>query len=102
PVPVVREEHVRALEAWIDEMQAALEPLANFVLPAGAPAAAGLHVARAVCRRAERRVVGLAREERIGPWVIPYLNRLSDALFVAARWENRRQGVPDVLWDSRA
>ncbi|MDI9631753.1 MAG: cob(I)yrinic acid a,c-diamide adenosyltransferase [Acidobacteriota bacterium] len=102
PVPVVREEHVRALEAWIDEMQAALEPLANFVLPAGAPAAAGLHVARAVCRRGERRVVGLARAERIGPWVIPYLNRLSDALFVAARWENRRQGVPDVLWDSRA
>lgn len=101
PVPTVREEHVRALESWIDLMQEELAPLANFVLPAGAPAAAALHLARAVCRRAERRAVALAREEPVGRWVIPYLNRLSDALFVAARWENRRRGVPDVLWDSR-
>lgn len=102
PVPTVRDEHVRSLEAWIDEMQRELEPLANFVLPAGTPAAAGLHLARAVCRRAERRTVALVRQERVGQWVIPYLNRLSDALFVAARWENLRAGLSDVLWDSRA
>jgi cob(I)alamin adenosyltransferase len=59
-------------------------------------------VARAVCRRAERTVVSLARAEAVGDQVVVYLNRLSDALFVMARWENRRKGVPDVLWDSRA
>ncbi|MCL4837088.1 MAG: cob(I)yrinic acid a,c-diamide adenosyltransferase [Thermoanaerobaculia bacterium] len=102
PVPTVREEHVRSLEAWIDAMQGDLEPLANFVLPAGTPAAAGLHLARAICRRAERRTVALVRKEAVGRWVVPYLNRLSDALFVAARWENLRAGRADVLWDSRA
>jgi len=102
PVPVVEERHVVALEGLMDELSEALPPLENFILPGGSPGAAALHVARTVCRRAERLAVALAREEPIGPWVVRYLNRLSDALFVMARYENRRRGVPDVLWDSRA
>jgi cob(I)alamin adenosyltransferase len=59
-------------------------------------------VSRTVCRRAERLAVALSRQEAVGPWVVRYLNRLSDALFVLARFENHARGVPDVLWDSRA
>ena len=102
PVPIVEATHVDALERTMDELTAGLGPLRNFVLPGGAPAAALLHVARTVCRRAEREAVALARQEPVGPFVIPYLNRLSDALFVLARWENRERGVPEPLWDSRA
>jgi cob(I)alamin adenosyltransferase len=101
-VPRVEERHVRALEALIDELGAALGPLDNFILPAGSPGAAQLHVARTVCRRAERLVVTLAREEAVGEWALRYLNRLSDALFVMARWENSVRGEGDILWDSRA
>jgi cob(I)alamin adenosyltransferase len=101
PVPRIEERHVHALEAAIDRMTAELGPLANFILPGGSTAAAQLHVARTVCRRAEREVVRLAAEERIGEWTVPYLNRLSDALFVMARLENHRRGVSDPLWDSR-
>jgi cob(I)alamin adenosyltransferase len=64
--------------------------------------AAYLHLARTICRRAERACLALARVEPIGAFVMPYLNRLSDALFVMARFENRAQGVPEPLWDSRA
>jgi cob(I)alamin adenosyltransferase len=102
PVPRIEERHVEALEALMDELSRELAPLANFVLPGGAPGAAHLHVARTVCRRAERRLVALARQEAVGPHTLPYLNRLSDALFVMARYENHRRGIPDVLWDSRA
>ena len=102
PVPRIEERHVAALEADVEAMQATLPPLANFVLPGGAPAAAHLHVARTVCRRAERLVVRLAREEAVGPWTVPYLNRLSDLLFVAARAENRAKGREGATWDSRA
>ena len=102
PVPILEERHVLAIEAWIDRMLSELPPLENFLLPGGVPGAAALHLARAVCRRAERRAVALSRVEPVGPWVIRYLNRLSDALFVAARLENRRRGVPEPLWDSRA
>lgn len=101
PVPLIGQRHVDALERWMDAMSAELTPLANFVLPGGTPGAAHLHVARTVCRRAERLTVRLARKEAIGDRVVPYLNRLSDALFVAARLENHRRGAPDVLWDSR-
>jgi len=76
--------------------------LQNFILPGGALTAGHLHVARAVCRRAERDVVTLAREEAIGPQVVQYLNRLSDALFVMARYENHERGIPEPLWDSHA
>ena len=102
PVPRIEARHVDALEALMDELSAELEPLANFILPGGSPGAAQLHVARTVCRRAERELVALAREEAVGTFTIRYLNRLSDALFVLARYENLRRGVGDVLWDSRA
>jgi cob(I)alamin adenosyltransferase len=102
PVPVVGERHVAALEELMDELTAELGPLANFILPGGSPGAAQLHVARTVCRRAERELAALAREEAIGPHTLPYVNRLSDALFVMARYQNLKRGFPDVLWDSRA
>ena len=101
PVPRIEQKHVRALEAAIDRMTEPLGPLTNFILPGGAPGAAHLHVARTVCRRAERLAVALARDEAIGSHVVAYLNRLSDALFVMARWENRHRGVADVTWNSR-
>ncbi len=101
PVPIVEAKHVVALEAAMDRMTETLGPLTNFILPGGSAAAADLHVARTVCRRAERLAVALAREEAVGPFVIAYLNRLSDALFVMARWENRHRGIGDVTWNSR-
>ncbi len=94
----VSDEQVRALEAAIDAQQASLPPLRAFVLPGGAPTAALLHQARAVCRRAERSVVTLARQAGIDPLIVVYLNRLSDLLFVLARAENRRAGVAEDLW----
>ena len=99
--PRIEARHVEALERTIDQLNADLPPLANFVLPGGSLGAAHLHVARTVCRRAERLLVTLKREEAVGEHTLPYLNRLSDALFVMARWENRQRGVEDVLWDSR-
>jgi cob(I)alamin adenosyltransferase len=101
-VPRIEERHVQALERDIDRLQEDLAPLENFILPGGAPGAANLHVARTVCRRAERELVSLRRAEAVGEHALAYLNRLSDLLFVAARWENRKKGVTDVLWDSRA
>ena len=101
PVPRIEARHVEKLERLMDRLSEDLSPLENFVLPGGSAGAAHLHVARAVCRRAERRVVTLARAEPVGDQVSIYLNRLSDALFVMARWENRRKGIADVLWDSR-
>lgn len=102
PAPRIEERHVLALEKLMDRLSEELSPLENFVLPGGCPGAAHLHVARTVCRRAERLVIALSRREKIGPFTIRYLNRLSDALFVLARAENHRRGVADVLWNSRA
>lgn len=90
-------DHVRPLEEAIERANAALAPLRTFVLPGGSAAAAWLHVARTVCRRAERRLVTLARREALNPQVIVYLNRLSDLLFVLARRANH-DGREDVLW----
>lgn len=101
-VPRIEERHVRGLEETIDALQEELEPLANFVLPGGSPAAAALHLARTICRRAERRLVTLAATEAVGAPALTYVNRLSDALFVMARYENKMRGEADVLWDSRA
>jgi len=101
PVPTIEAKHVLALEASMDRMTERLGPLTNFILPGGSLGAANLHAARTVCRRAERLAVALARDEAVGPSVIAYLNRLSDALFVMARWENRHRGVDDVTWNSR-
>ncbi|HJL17560.1 MAG TPA: cob(I)yrinic acid a,c-diamide adenosyltransferase [Sandaracinaceae bacterium LLY-WYZ-13_1] len=100
-VPKVGEAQVGVLEEAIDGAEAELEPLKSFVLPGGGPAAAQLHHARTVCRRAERRVVGLGRTDEVRPEVIRYLNRLSDLLFVLARLANHRAGVPDVPWVGR-
>ena len=77
-------------------------PLTNFLLPGGSPGAAQLHVARTICRRAEREAIRLGREEPIGELVLPYLNRLSDALFVMARYENHERGVAEPLWQPGA
>ena len=88
------------IEAYgtIDELNAVVGPLTNFLLPGGSVGAAQLHVARTVCRRAERETLTLKRVEPIGPWVLPYLNRLSDALFVMARFENHERSVAEPLW----
>lgn len=98
PIPQIEERHVTALEALIDDLTAVVGPLENFILPGGTAAAAHLHVARTVCRRAEREATTLAREEGVNPIALRYLNRLSDALFVMARYENYAKGVPEPLW----
>lgn len=90
------------LEHWIDRMESELEPLRNFIVPGGSRAAALAHHARAVCRRAERSLVALRDAGEAVGSVLPFLNRLSDALFVLARWLNRRAAVPDVPWRMRA
>lgn len=97
-VPRVSDEHITELERAIDGLEAELTPLQNFIIPGGHSAGAALHVARTVCRRAERAVVTLAKEENVDTLVIKYLNRLSDLLFVAARWVNSRMNVPEVAW----
>ena len=89
---------VGALEDLIDKHEATLEPLKNFILPGGTPKAAAFHLARTTCRRAERSVVALSREQPINPVIIHYLNRLSDLLFVLARAVNQQSGQPDVAW----
>ena len=89
---------VAGLERSIDRLDAELPPLRAFVLPAGSALAAQLHLARTVCRRAERRLVELHQREPVAPAVMRYLNRLADLLFVMARWCNRRAGVPEHEW----
>lgn len=95
-VPAFR---IQEMEDWIDQASASLPPLRHFVLPGGAVGAAALHVARAVCRRAERGVTMLAEIEPVPDEVVVYLNRLSDLLFALARLENANAGVEDVKWD---
>jgi cob(I)alamin adenosyltransferase len=102
PVPGISESHVLALESLMDRLSAELPPLTNFVLPGGSAGAAQIHVARTICRRAERLVIALSRNERVGRFIVQYLNRLSDALFVMARYDNRKRRVAEPLWDSRA
>lgn len=97
-LPQIEDRHIERLEALIDEMTAVVGPLENFILPGGSLGAAHLQVARTVCRRAEREVATLAHGESIGSHVLAYLNRLSDALFVMARYENHQRGVPEPLW----
>lgn len=101
PVPTIEAHHVEALESLMDDLSGSLPPLENFILPGGSVGSAHLHVARSTCRRAERDVVSLAAVETVGAHAVRYLNRLSDALFVMARYENAAKGVEDVLWDSR-
>lgn len=89
------------LEATIDEMTAELAPLRNFILPGGTTAAAAIQTARAVSRRAERRIVALDATEDIGAYVLPYANRLSDWLFTLARYENMQAGEKESKWTLR-
>jgi cob(I)alamin adenosyltransferase len=101
PGPQIEPRHVAALDQLIDRLNAQLTPLKSFVLPGGTPAAAQLQVARAICRRAEREVVALAEQEPVGPHAVEYVNRLSDVLFLMARYQNKLAGVDEATWDSR-
>ena len=94
-------EQVRRLEGWIDEACEAAGPLTHFILPGGTELAARLHVARTCCRRVERTVVALHRQESVREELIVYLNRLGDLLFAWARQANREAGVADVEWTGR-
>lgn len=96
PLRIVSEQ-VERLEREIDALNEHMAPLTSFVLPGGTPAAASLHLARAICRRAERLIAQLATTEKVSPAALQYANRLSDLLFVAARWANAK-GTDDVLW----
>jgi cob(I)alamin adenosyltransferase len=100
-VTAIRDADAGELEASIDQYEESLEPLCQFILPGGAPAAAQLHAARCVCRRCERRLVELAANEAVRSESLRYINRLSDWLFVAARVVNRVNRVPDVAWQQR-
>jgi cob(I)alamin adenosyltransferase len=100
-LPGVRGEWVEALERRMDRWDEELAALTAFVLPGGTAAAAALHVARATCRRAERRSVALSHLAPFDPAVVVYLNRLSDSLFEAARADNLRAGVAETLWSPR-
>jgi len=95
---VIPETRVGELEVEIDGFNSMLAPLKDFILPGGSRAAALCHMARTVCRRAERRLVTLHQKQPLAPTALHYLNRLSDLLFVLARHLNREAGVPDVLW----
>jgi cob(I)alamin adenosyltransferase len=97
-IPTLDPARIADLEHWIDEAEAELEPLQNFVLPGGSEAAARLHLARTACRRAERRTITLAHEARIDESAVVYLNRLSDYLFTLARLANRRVDIQDTPW----
>lgn len=97
---LIRDGHVKALEQACDRLNEALGPLDNFILPGGTAGAGWLHLGRCVCRRAERCTVRLHRQRPVPPAVMQYLNRLSDLLFIMARFENRSRGVGDVLWDT--
>ena len=90
--------HIQNVEHEIDALDKTLTPLRHFILPGGGELAARLHMARAICRRAERVCIALRREEDIDPNVVMYLNRLGDLLFVAARAANRQEGVVDIQW----
>jgi cob(I)alamin adenosyltransferase len=101
-VPRIQEHHTEAVEAHIDAFDDELPALKNFILPGGMPAAATLHTARTVCRRAERLIVHASASTPINEQAMVYLNRLSDLFFVLARWANRQSGVREDVWTSDA
>jgi cob(I)alamin adenosyltransferase len=98
-MPTVTADHVVRLERLIDACQEDLEPLKEFILPGGGKVSGFLHQARTICRRAERLCVSLSREEDVPAELVRFLNRLSDALFVLARWTAKTQGEPEYLWE---
>ncbi len=97
----VSQKSVGLLENWIDKLEDELPDIKTFILPGGTTGAAYLHFARTVCRRAERKTVELAGKEPINEFVVKYLNRLSDLLFVLARYENFKKNIPDVSWNNK-
>mgnify|MGYP003332561092 CR=1 FL=1 len=101
-IPQIEKRHVDRLETIMDQCQAELAPLKEFILPGGSSGAAQLHIARTVCRRAERITLSLSKISAVSSNVIPYLNRLSDALFVLARYENLKGEVSDIFWNPSA
>lgn len=98
-MPQVADADVRRLEKLIDRCQKDLEPLKEFILPGGGKVSGFLHQARTVCRRAERVCVALSKTEPVDPTIVKFVNRLSDALFVLARWVAHTQGEPEFLWE---
>src|SRR5450432_4141709 len=98
-LPSLDDQHVTRLEMQIDAAETELPPLKNFILPGGTESAARLHLARTICRRAERLLVDFSGNRPVPQIVLTYMNRLSDWLFVYARLSNHREGVPDVLWN---
>ncbi len=99
-IPVLTKTDITKLEKWIDAMTDELPPLTQFILPGGGECGAAAFFARAICRRAERRVVELKKENTLlSPFAVQYLNRLSDFLFTLARWFNLKEGVKDVPWE---
>lgn len=101
-MPRIAQADVDALESAIDRAQQDLEPLANFIHPGGSFAGGFLHLARTICRRAERLLVALAADEPVEAVVLKFINRLSDALFVWARWINAEFGEPEHIWNAKA
>jgi cob(I)alamin adenosyltransferase len=100
PCPTIGAEHIQAIERHIERIEAVLPPLENFILPGGTRAAAALHLAGTVCRRAERHLVALAQIEpnAVSPNMLAYINRLSDFFFILARFCNAQTGMADVYW----
>ena len=99
-IPALKQEHIDLLEEEIDAMDASLPPLKSFILPGGHPSVSFCHVARTVCRRAERLVIGLHESEPVNPLIIPFLNRLSDYLFVLSRKMARELNIEETPWKS--
>jgi cob(I)alamin adenosyltransferase len=97
-LPPLPDARIKEIEDWIDEAESDLPELRSFILPGGSAGGAALHVGRTVCRRAERRVVELARDQDVDASIVVYLNRLSDLLFVLARLENQHAGEPEQPW----
>ncbi len=97
-MPLITAEHIHELERWLDTMNAELSPLEEFILPGGPPPSAALHLARTICRRAEREVVRLGQIEPVSEFAVPFLNRLSDYFFVLARWICHQSGTNEVYW----
>lgn len=100
PIPArIQVDSIQQLEGWIDDLSDALPPLTQFILPGGGLSASTLHIARTVCRRAERRVVSLRKSEPVNAEIVRFLNRLSDLLFVMARFQNLEEGKGEELWE---
>lgn len=97
----IQESDIVLLEDEMDNMEQALEPLRNFILPGGSPAVSYAHICRTVCRRAERRVISLSRESQVDSMIVKYLNRLSDYFFILGRFIAKESGVSEILWVSR-